>query len=444
MNRGLAHMLIACFALSSLAPIRAGYAQSRAPAVKTPAPGNPIDPAALKLMGKSRAAVLKLKTLACRIERSETIDGRTESSRGEVLFLFADVRRRPLPLKYRVTVGGDGEAKAAIWVFDGKTAAKLDHARKKLLTLTAPPAALTPDRIPLYPEWIVEAASPETMPLSARVLPETTIDGVKCSGVEYVLERIIPNEDADAPAMPAMRRDGPKEIWKATRYVGEKDLIPRQIEDEFQRMGDLPKGQAGFKKRLVKVSYMGLKLESRPKNEEFTLKPPAGYETVKATADELRPDADDQPRLKFAVGDQAPAFRLRDASGKELTREQLKGRVMLLDFWASWCGVCKKAMPSIQRLHERFQNQPVSVLGINVWEETEGAGLRYMATQGFTYPCLVNGDELAKMYGVPGIPTFVIIGRDGKIAYTGSGFSGPDQEERFARLIEDLLAKKPR
>src|SRR5262249_32574459 len=144
-------------------------------------------------------------------------------------------------------------------------------------------------------------------------------------------------------------------------------------------------------------------------------------------------------KLKFAAGDEAPAFALKDPAGKEVTLASLKGRVVLLDFWATWCGPCKAAMPSIQKLHEKYKGKSVTVLGVNTWERGgPDLAAKYMEKSGYTYGLVVKGDDLAKTYGISGIPTIVLIGPDGKILHIAVGFA-EGEEEHLAKLIDKAL-----
>jgi thiol-disulfide isomerase/thioredoxin len=111
----------------------------------------------------------------------------------------------------------------------------------------------------------------------------------------------------------------------------------------------------------------------------------------------------------------------------------------LLDFWATWCGPCKAAMPAIRRLHENYADAPVSVFGVNVSERRPEAGGNYFAEKKYNCGCLLAGEELANAYGVTGIPTLVVIGKDGRIALLGMGF-GSDGEEGLRAAIDAALA----
>jgi thiol-disulfide isomerase/thioredoxin len=141
------------------------------------------------------------------------------------------------------------------------------------------------------------------------------------------------------------------------------------------------------------------------------------------------------------VGDAAPDFNLTSVDGNKVTLASLKGKVVLLDFWATWCGPCKAAMPTIQKLHEAYKDKGVVILGVNTWEKNADAARDYMAKKKFTYGCLMNGDDLAKAYGVVGIPTLVIIGKDGKVAMADMGLSD-DTGASLRKVIDAALAKK--
>lgn len=144
------------------------------------------------------------------------------------------------------------------------------------------------------------------------------------------------------------------------------------------------------------------------------------------------------------VGDTAPAWTLKDASGSDHSLESYKGKIVVIDLWATWCGPCKAAMPKIQKLHETYKDQGVVVLGINTWEEKSDAAVKYMKDKGYTYGLLLKGDDVADAYGVSGIPTFYAIGPDGKIIYHGIGAT-QETEEGLEKAIKDAIAaNKPK
>ena len=112
----------------------------------------------------------------------------------------------------------------------------------------------------------------------------------------------------------------------------------------------------------------------------------------------------------------APALDLTDLQGQRWTAETLKGRAVVLNFWATWCAPCKEELPSLQTLHELGGGKPV-VLAINV-RETSSHVRRYLAATGLSLPVVLDPQaELAKRYGVSVYPTTLLIAPDGQIRW---------------------------
>ena len=112
----------------------------------------------------------------------------------------------------------------------------------------------------------------------------------------------------------------------------------------------------------------------------------------------------------------SPALDLTDLQGQHWTTERLKGRAVVLNFWATWCPPCKEELPSLQTLHELGGGDPV-VLGINV-RETPTAVRRYLMATGLTFPVVLDPRaDLAKRFGVSAFPTTLLIAPDGQIRW---------------------------
>lgn len=150
--------------------------------------------------------------------------------------------------------------------------------------------------------------------------------------------------------------------------------------------------------------------------------------------DAAKPGVDKSGLL--AVGTEAPDWTLKDKDGNEVKLSSLRGNVVMMDFWATWCGPCKAAMPGVQKMHEKFAGKNVKIFGVNMSEQDDGTkAKKYFADNKYTYGLLMGGDKVANTYKVRGIPTFYIIGKDGKILFSGSGFSSKTEKELEA-IIE--------
>jgi peroxiredoxin len=109
-----------------------------------------------------------------------------------------------------------------------------------------------------------------------------------------------------------------------------------------------------------------------------------------------------------------PPLTGRTAIGEAVSVAEFRGRVVLVNFWATWCGECRPEMLLFERLHQDFVAQGLTVLGMNVREETQRIQ-RYARELGLTYPLVLDREGvIAKAYGVIGLPTTFVVGRDGR------------------------------
>ena len=136
-----------------------------------------------------------------------------------------------------------------------------------------------------------------------------------------------------------------------------------------------------------------------------------------------------------------PDWTLARPDGTKLTLSSLKGQVVVLDFWATWCGPCRLAMPGIEKLHKQFGagKQGVRFIGVNAWEQddTNKLALNYMKSQGFTYDLVLNADEVAQKYGIEGIPTLLVIDKKGVVREVKVGYD-PQLESSLGKAVASL------
>ncbi|MBA4119880.1 MAG: hypothetical protein C0513_04160 [Isosphaera sp.] len=133
------------------------------------------------------------------------------------------------------------------------------------------------------------------------------------------------------------------------------------------------------------------------------------------------------------AGQAAPDWTLTDTDGKSVKLSELRGKVVVMDFWATWCVPCKVAMPELERIHNEMGDKGVVVLGMNAWERGDPAKFKKQA--GAHYRSTVKADEVAERYGVAAIPTFFVIDPEGKVVMRMDGLVG-----NWERTIRDAIA----
>jgi peroxiredoxin len=142
----------------------------------------------------------------------------------------------------------------------------------------------------------------------------------------------------------------------------------------------------------------------------------------------------------LAAGTKAPAWSLPSSSGKSLSLESLKGKVVLLDFWGTWCVPCIRAMPEIQAIHETFKGQPVTVIGVSVETEKNADPLGFVKSKGYTYPIVLNGHNITKDYKVQVFPSVYLIDKKGNIIHAEYGGNRANFREDLVNKIKKALA----
>jgi len=138
------------------------------------------------------------------------------------------------------------------------------------------------------------------------------------------------------------------------------------------------------------------------------------------------------------TGAPAPAFQLNSNAGKPLALADFRGQIVLLNFWASWCGPCRQEMPILEQLNRQYHGKGVTLLGVNV-EPDSAAAVAWLKATPVTFPILFDTEsKVSSLYEVAGMPNTVIIDRKGLVRYIHRGYSA-GAENDYLNQIRALI-----
>ncbi len=144
------------------------------------------------------------------------------------------------------------------------------------------------------------------------------------------------------------------------------------------------------------------------------------------------------PALAANTGAPAPGFSLASREGKDVSLDQYKGQVVMLNFWASWCGPCRQEMPLLDSIYKKYNKLGFVMLGVNV-EPDSKAAIDWLKETPVSFPILFDRDsKVSKLYDVAGMPSTVIIDRTGKVRTLHRGYK-PGDENEYMDSIRTLV-----
>ena len=138
------------------------------------------------------------------------------------------------------------------------------------------------------------------------------------------------------------------------------------------------------------------------------------------------------------VGAAAPDFTLRTLSGSNMRLQEQRGQVVLVNFWATWCGPCRKEMPHLNRIADKYKSSGLVLLGVNVDDDVRNAA-DLSAKLGVKFPVLLDTDKkVSRLYDLNSMPSTMVIDRSGKVRFVHRGYQD-GYEDLYDKQIRDLL-----
>ncbi|MBC7733472.1 MAG: TlpA family protein disulfide reductase [Bacteriovorax sp.] len=134
----------------------------------------------------------------------------------------------------------------------------------------------------------------------------------------------------------------------------------------------------------------------------------------------------------------APDFTLRTMGGPNLRLQEQRGQVVMINFWATWCGPCRQEMPHLNRLYDKYRASGFVLLGINVDDDARNAA-EIAAKLGVKFPVLLDTDKtVSRLYDLATMPSTVLIDREGKVRFIHRGYLA-GYEDAYDKQIRELL-----
>jgi peroxiredoxin len=386
----------------------AAGAQAGAPATQ---PAGTVDAKAQPVLEQVKAAYSKLEglDLSGHISANFDVAGQAKKEEADFTSSFAAPNKFKHEMKDQLLVGSTGEK---MYVFSPK--------ENVYLSVDSPKGKFGSDDVPQPFGQILSSQNPSLI-MALSQDPVAMFQGVNIARGEDV--------KIGDKAHAALKVSGPG-VGDMTLAIDPATSLVRRINMDMS--ADLKeRGAPDVKSATVQIDYNTSTPGAAGKAEQFAWAPPAGAKDASAGAQggESGQEAD------ALVGKPAPDFKLNDLEGKEVALAGQKGSVVVLDFWATWCGPCVASMPHLEELHKEKSKDGVKVYAVNLREDKEKVQ-GFLTSKNFTLPALLDTEgAVAEQYKVQGIPQTVVIGKDGVVRKVFVG-AGPDTAKQLKAEVE--------
>ncbi len=227
-----------------------------------------------------------------------------------------------------------------------------------------------------------------------------------------------------------------KDKRRLTLLVDPQSHLVRQARTDVKPLLE-SRGTPDVKHAMITVDYTTVTPDATVQDQQFAWKPPQGARDLAAGGG----GGEEQSPATALQGKPAPDFKLTGLDGKSVALADLKGSVVIVDFWATWCGPCRQSLPHLNKLYDEKKAAGLKVFAVNLQEEKDEVR-KFVDSTKLTVPVLLDTDgATAKNYAAQAIPETVIIGKDGIVKKVFVGF-GPGTEAEMHKTVAALLEEK--
>lgn len=249
----------------------------------------------------------------------------------------------------------------------------------------------------------------------------------------------IDDTNVDNVAYPTLALVAPKRQMRV--MLDPKTSLIRRVELDYAETYKSA-GVPDVKSAKVVLDYTKVEVDGKLNEETLAWTPPRGAYPMKSSGEAMEDDggasAEGPEKLK---GQDAPVLELKDLNGADVKLSELKGKVVVLDFWATWCGPCVQLMPHVVEMNAKYKDKDVAIYGVNCGETPEKIKA-FLEKKGFDLNILLDSDNATqKRFGISGIPTTIVVGKDGKVRFVSVG-AGPDTGSRIEEALQKALDEK--
>lgn len=209
----------------------------------------------------------------------------------------------------------------------------------------------------------------------------------------------------------------PSDLKQERIWIGQSDYLPRKI----RRLSE------GSGTQTEEWTFSNVKVTDAIDETQFAAGLPNGY-----TLESFAPQ-----RKLLSNGDDAPPWELADLNGEKHKLSDYLGRVVVLEFWATWCGYCREGMKDLQRLSDELSGKSVVVIPINLFESTDADVKGFLNRLGYSFQTMTGGDVIAEKYRVSSVPATYVIDRNGRVAFGKRGY-GPEHYSEVMGVVTQM------